>query len=282
MNINSLIELNDYSINKDINNYIKKLDKIAVISDGSSLASITSFKLNLMKNENFFDAIELLKQKNIKGFENYKIPSKAIYNIRNYGIDIQRYILTHQIYLLNFDRNDDAIKYINDIFYLSEFYSTEKWEKHFIATILSSTMFDLIKNLKDKENILKNFSKNANFIKLINKMYQSGNTNSSAIYNYLLLIPKNNSYYNAIKTDKEISAEESDITKQNNLKNFALEASYPYLFNNFTSLFKLNLQKEYINKIKQDKLELLIKRYQETKSVQLLAELSKISKEIQQ
>ena len=280
MNLTNLVEENIYSSNKQIDNYIKKLDKLAVISDGSSLASVTSFKLNIMRNENFFKQIELLKSKNVNGFENYEIPSESPYGICNYNINFVRYILTKQIYLLNFDKNDDNfIKYINSLDYLASFFSEKWWEKHFIETIIASTMFDTMKSTNDKNKILNNFVENTDFIKNIQKLLLSDNKSAPIINNEILSNPKENSYYNMIKYDKNF-IDNKNASKQNNLKDVAVEASYPYLFFNFTHLFTSDLKKEIINKMNQNKLNLLMKKYQETKSPAILAELSKISQNI--
>ncbi|MBR4316147.1 MAG: hypothetical protein IKP65_04160, partial [Alphaproteobacteria bacterium] len=98
MNLKSIIELNKYSSNTDIDGYIKNLDRLSLSLDGSSLASITSFKFMLLSEQNFFKNIELLKINKINGFEKIEIkPSYKSYNIYNYGIDLERYLLSKQI-----------------------------------------------------------------------------------------------------------------------------------------------------------------------------------------
>ena len=51
MDLKSIIKLNKYSSNADIDGYIKNLDRLSLLLDGSSLASITSLNLCYYQNK---------------------------------------------------------------------------------------------------------------------------------------------------------------------------------------------------------------------------------------
>ena len=282
MDLKSIIKLNKYSSNADIDGYIKNLDRLSLLLDGSSLASITSFKFMLLSEQNFFKNIELLKINKINGFEKIEIkPSYKSYNIYNYGIDLERYLLSKQISLLNLDKQDEnSIKYINDIFTLSQLYSSASWEKHFIATIISSTLHDKINVSGNKNTILETFSKNVKFFDGVNKLYLSDNQKFKKIHNYISYIPTKESYLYMIKNDINDVDKLKIVSQQNNFKNLMTEASYPYLFLNFNSFFDKDLKKEYFQNLNKEKFEIIKQEYEKTHSKYLLIELSKLSKQI--
>ncbi len=281
MDLQSIINAQKYSSNMDINEYIKSLDKLSLLLDGSALASVSSFKFMLLQDKNFFKDIEFLKAKKINGFDKFKIKSSyKLYNIYNYGVDLQRYILAKQISLLNLAKQDkNSIKYINNIFSLAQLYSSEDWEKHFLATIISSTLYDSTRRSGNKTSTLETFSKNVVFFEGIEKLYLSDNKKFDNIYKDFISIPIKNSYIYMIKNNIKDNNILNIASQQNNFKDL-IEASYPYLFLNFTSFFNQDLEKEYFQKINKEKFEKIKKEYEKTKSKQLLVELSILSKKI--